>query len=159
MFYSPVNLKWYILLATWWQNLLITISQHLTRWPWENSVRAFVRSGWEGGNQSIILWCCWIDFETLCVIHVVDVLLHTASEFDVCYQWASVRNNTLILKIPNMLLQALAGQQLVMLLDIPVQWSLSWEDKISLFECLTGARGSRVPRGGGGGGPGLSLGT
>ena len=27
-----------------------------------------------------------IDFETLCVIHVVDVLLHTASEFDVCYQ-------------------------------------------------------------------------
>ena len=57
MFYSPVNLKWYILLATWWQNLLIIISQPLTRWPWENSVRAFVRSGWEGGNQSIILWC------------------------------------------------------------------------------------------------------
>ena len=29
-----------------------------------------------------------IDFETLCVIHVlvVDVLLHTATEFDVCYQ-------------------------------------------------------------------------
>ena len=69
------------------------------------------------GTKALYYDVLRIDFETLCVIHVVDVLLQTASESEVCYQWASVRNNTLILKIPNMILQK-------------IFWNCKWQKNI-----------------------------